>query len=610
MKKTIILSLLLSLLLPSCSSVLEDLDTAVTSAETQVIELVVPPVLFDGEGVTRTNITPTDKGLSFGWAVNDVVGVYASQSKANFNITQISQDSKYATFDGGGFGLVKGSTYYAFYPYQESMDKQAIPVSYSGQTQTANGSTSHLSQYDYMTSRANAVADNTAVFAFSHLGSIIRFNITAPANEKYTAVSIKAPQKVFALSGMVDLTASTPSVVASASSLSDVITLKLGNDGLNSSGNSLLAYLCVAPVNLEGKTLTITLYTANNHTDISVAGKNFTAGKAFNFDCAFGNAGNDDKDVIKRNSTLELTNWYVIPYLNNVTYDPADYSYTKVNDYYNVETMLDIRADWPQGKRIGGVDRFNLIPGRTYTYEYYEGGKKVIETLKTTGFLRQLTVYGVENVRDLGGWNTEDGHKIKYGKLYRGSELNNTHGNKDNLYKTPHEVTPEGITIMRDVMGVKAELDIRNLYERPEKYRYKSVLGDDIYYKGVDLQWKDIQTDRTRTDLREMLKFVITNLQQGRPVYYHCVVGADRTGLFSHMILGLLGVRRRSIDKDYELTTFAGQPRDRTEPNYAKARAEVDKCYGNTQQEKYYNWWLNTGMTSQELDSFLDMMLE
>lgn len=608
MKKTIILSLLLSLLLPSCSSVLEDLDTAVTSAETQEIELIVPPMEFDGVGVTRTTITPSDKGLSFGWAMNDVVGVYATESKANFNITQISQDSKYATFNGGGFGLIKGLPYYAFYPYQETMDKKAIPVSYSGQVQSSNGSTAHLAKFDYMASKANATADNTAVFAFSHLGAIIRFNVTGAGSDKYTSISIKSPQASFALAGNVDLTASTIKVAGQSSAMSNEMSLKLGNDGLTASGGSFLAYLCVAPVNLEGKTLTISLYSGSTHKDVTVDGKNLLAGKIYNFDCMFGNPG--ELPTVYENYSLELTNPVVLNYLTNVWYDENDYSYSNVKQYYDSMAYLNYRVDWPQGIRIGNEDRYNLIPGRTYTYEYVEGGKRHIATLNTTGELRQIRIDGCDNVRDLGGWHTASYKKIRYGKLYRGSELNNTHHNEGHKYKTPHWIEPSGIKMMREVLGVGAELDIRSDREVPVEYQWKSILGDDIKYKRVDLQFKDIDQGRTRGDLADMLRYVISNLKAGRSVYYHCVVGADRTGLFTHMMLGLLGVRRVYIDKDYELTTFAAQTRERTEKNYAKARAEVDKCEGSTLQEKYYRWWRDSGVSVEDLDAFLNIMLE
>lgn len=46
------------------------------------------------------------------------------------------------------------------------------------------------------------------------------------------------------------------------------------------------------------------------------------------------------------------------------------------------------------------------------------------------------------------------------------------------------------------------------------------------------------------------------SVSHDKPVYFHCGIGADRTGTIAIMLEALLGVSQSDIDKDYELTNF------------------------------------------------------
>ena len=52
--------------------------------------------------------------------------------------------------------------------------------------------------------------------------------------------------------------------------------------------------------------------------------------------------------------------------------------------------------------------------------------------------------------------------------------------------------------------------------------------------------------------LDKIFDYVKTN----KPCFYHCAIGADRTGTLSFMLEALLGVSSSDIDKDYEITSF------------------------------------------------------
>ena len=61
-------------------------------------------------------------------------------------------------------------------------------------------------------------------------------------------------------------------------------------------------------------------------------------------------------------------------------------------------------------------------------------------------------------------------------------------------------------------------------------------------------------------------------VKNNKPCFYHCAIGADRTGTLSFMLEALLGVSSSDIDKDYEITSFhtgsGSQLRSRTTTDY------------------------------------------
>ena len=80
--------------------------------------------------------------------------------------------------------------------------------------------------------------------------------------------------------------------------------------------------------------------------------------------------------------------------------------------------------------------------------------------------------------------------------------------------------------------------------------------------------------DRNDANIRE-LQWIIDELKAGKPVFYHCQNGADRTGTLGFLIGALLGMSEGDLAKDYELTTFceaAAAKFDPTEKGFARLR--------------------------------------
>lgn len=283
--KKIIGAILCPLILSACDNSLEDCGIMEEPPTMQEgVQAHVTDYTFATD-VTRSTITPTDKGLSFAWAEGDQIGIYAENSMASFNIKTFGEDAKSAKFDGGGFALVENIAYFALYPYTpNATNKSEVKVSYKEQVQLTNNSTEHLSATDYMTAQTVATGPNTADFNFKHLNAVMRIKVTLPVAGRYTKLAVSAADDAFTTEGVIDLTSATPQI--QPETRSKELSLQLGSDGIEftASNLQLTTYFIVAPTDLRGKNLTITVTNSNGDEYISEAsGLNMEAGKAYGY---------------------------------------------------------------------------------------------------------------------------------------------------------------------------------------------------------------------------------------------------------------------------------------------------------------------------------------
>lgn len=271
--------------------------------------------------------------------------------------------------------------------------------------------------------------------------------------------------------------------------------------------------------------------------------------------------------------------------------------------------------DYSQGvntMKIAGGSReasvYNLIPQRTYYYRVTAGDSTLSSgRIETQGQVRMIYVPGANNMRDMGGWPTADGKRIKYGKLIRGTELNGR-----------HTVDSLGLAYMEEVLGIQAEMDMRTWYDTAHNvsaFGFKaSTYGNTDYnpyfYTGDSGQTIAAVSDsRYLTRWRWQLIFMVNNLKRNRNVYYHCVWGGDRTGYTALLLEGLLGVDYDGLIKDYELTSFyaTGREKSKIEP----LLDTIMTYEGSTLQEKFNSFFIKTVKSSQDdIDYFREAMLE
>lgn len=201
------------------------------------------------------------------------------------------------------------------------------------------------------------------------------------------------------------------------------------------------------------------------------------------------------------------------------------------------------------------------------------------------------------NIRDLGGKKCCGG-EVKYGKIFRGAELNGEY----------FGVSPTNADrkILCGELGISCELDLRRDDERFGIT--SSVLGDNVQYENhpVSAYSDGLHDER----YRKLIQSIISHVVNGDVLYIHCVLGADRTGTLCAILEGLLGVDRDDIDKDYELTSFAGGLRKRNSESWQSFVREMNTFDGATFCDKTVNWALSIGITHDEIDSFRSCMID
>ena len=238
-------------------------------------------------------------------------------------------------------------------------------------------------------------------------------------------------------------------------------------------------------------------------------------------------------------------------------------------------------------------DVYNLIPGKTYYYRVVSISGETETTVgsgsfETSGLLRMIYAEGTWNVRDAGGWISGlTGQPIKYGEIFRGAQLKAK--GKDSIL-----LSKEGIEALR-MIGIKAELDLRSNDQVPSSVSALNGSNYAVDFKIIPEAVSARMYNFRNNDatIRE-LQWIINELRQDKPVYYHCQNGADRTGTLGFLIGALLGMSEGDLAKDYELTTFCeatAAAYDPTEAGFARLRNKTGKMgspLGGSEDNKEY----------------------
>lgn len=288
---------------------------------------------------------------------------------------------------------------------------------------------------------------------------------------------------------------------------------------------------------------------------------------------------------------------------------------------------------------VENCDVWNLIPGRTYyccvteTLSNGDVDTLLLNVLKPEGRVRYLKIDKVYNVRDLGGLTAFGGKKrLKYGQLYRGGSFWCT--DSDNA-----KITEDGKKAALDA-GIGAEFSMDT---SRDKETDTCFISSSVAHFQKMFSYNSISTIYTQSDTNMIfaVKWIIDQARQGKSSYFHCHIGADRTGFLATVIEGLLGVPELEMSEDFELTSFSHHPGERNRTGELKKTIEaikkidISKNYSGPTDEGYatinrqFYHYLENGLhvvvkdkrgkitseytakvPKEDLDWFIDYMLE
>lgn len=187
---------------------------------------------------------------------------------------------------------------------------------------------------------------------------------------------------------------------------------------------------------------------------------------------------------------------------------------------------------------------------------------------------RSLGLPTSPNSRDIGGYETKDGHHVKWGTVFRSEEI---------IELTDPELlrlANFGIKIVCDFRG-DAEVEKRGADQLPAgaEYVHLPVLDDSntlptdiedaIVNKDFEAQERLLGGGRATALFSDNAKYLIESKAarkaysslmdrltdpEALPAFTHCTTGKDRTGWSTAIILTALGVPKDTVIEDYLLT--------------------------------------------------------
>ena len=205
----------------------------------------------------------------------------------------------------------------------------------------------------------------------------------------------------------------------------------------------------------------------------------------------------------------------------------------------------------------------NLFVNTEYYWKVVAGNEESeVGTFTTGDYPRWITARsltgeedgrGIYNVRDLGGYMTSSGKRVKQGLVFRGGEI--TTMTSSGHYNTITQVAKKAF---REDMGMVGgvELDLRGNSDIGDNYKACGFAEDgDIEYVMHAIKSYEQTFTNTRSEVAPI--FELLKNANNKHVYFHCFGGADRTGTIGFLLNGLLGVSYEDLVIDFELTSYS-----------------------------------------------------
>jgi protein-tyrosine phosphatase len=185
---------------------------------------------------------------------------------------------------------------------------------------------------------------------------------------------------------------------------------------------------------------------------------------------------------------------------------------------------------------------------------------------------QSLGITSIPNLRDLGGYRTNDGATVARGLVYRSNQLSGIpQDDMDKLARLglkvafdlrtaterearPEELPPDASYVVLDVLadapGAGPAM-LERLMTNPQEAN--AALGDGKVEAGFQESYRQfVSLPSAQREFRRL--FLALGEREQLPALFHCTTGKDRTGWAAAAFLTLLGVPRDRVVEDYMLS--------------------------------------------------------
>ena len=236
--------------------------------------------------------------------------------------------------------------------------------------------------------------------------------------------------------------------------------------------------------------------------------------------------------------------------------DDGSYDNAKVK-FWSTEDQSDIRevgVKIENDKVVAELD--NLFRARKYRIQVENDGDFSQGYEFTTGdYPRTITMGGVHNVRDIGGFPTSYGVRTNQGLMYRGYYIDDKSGGHGVNYSA------EVQRVQEEVMKIGYEIDLQK--ESETNGRKASALNSEVtpcdYICRTLVSYENFLKEDSYKNLPEVMHIMAQSDE--KHTYFHCWGGADRTGMLDFFINAILGVSYTDLIEEFELTTQTNNKR-------------------------------------------------
>ena len=268
-----------------------------------------------------------------------------------------------------------------------------------------------------------------------------------------------------------------------------------------------------------------------------------------------------------------------------------------LSDGYRVDASAD-KDEITFSNPYLGANYYQLIA----TYTDGSTDEAPIKTFRVaSSYPRNLTIEGMTNCRDIGGRATVDGGMIKQGLIFRTSGKNQNGSLTD-------ATTEEMINHLK----LKNEINLAG-----DSNSYNLKLEGTTLFEGSRMDTSSTggysHISRNAEAVKNFFNFVAD--ENNYPLFYHCKIGTDRTGLCTVLLHGLLGVSYEDIYQDYLFSNFGkiGEQRTIGDGNSHDIRKYMDDFLaysGEKFQNKVYNILLSLGVAKETLDHIIENLVD